>query len=144
MICIFLALLFPVKAATALEDELRVGIFPRRNVDKSFQMFTPLIEHLQKRLNRTVVLDIPPDMPAFWSRLEEGKYDLVHLNQYHYVRAHAELGWQAILKNEEFGKDSLAAALTSFLNYVNRDDLFIDILYTIFTVSSLRCILRKF
>lgn len=111
LICISLLLLFPVKMAFAIEDELRVGVFPRRAVDRSIQMFTPLIEHLQKELKRKVILDVPPDMPAFWLRLEQGKYDLVHMNQYHYVRAHAELGWQAILKNEEFGQDSLAAAL---------------------------------
>jgi phosphonate transport system substrate-binding protein len=74
-------------------------------------MFTPLILHLEQQLSKKIVLDVPPDMPAFWSRLEEGNYDLVHLNQYHYVRAHAKLGWQAILKNEELGEDTIAAAL---------------------------------
>jgi phosphonate transport system substrate-binding protein len=93
------------------DDFFRIGIFPRRSVEDSKKMFTPLILHLEQQLSKKIVLDVPPDMPAFWSRLEEGNYDLVHLNQYHYVRAHAKLGWQAILKNEELGEDTIAAAL---------------------------------
>jgi phosphonate transport system substrate-binding protein len=93
------------------DDIFRIGIFPRRSVEVSKKMFTPLSAYLEQQLNKKIVLDVPPDMPAFWSRLEEGKYDLVHLNQYHYVRAHAKLGWQAILKNEELGEDTISAAI---------------------------------
>ncbi|MFW2439324.1 MAG: phosphate/phosphite/phosphonate ABC transporter substrate-binding protein [Arenicellales bacterium] len=93
------------------DDVFKVGIFPRRSVDATLRMFTPLAEYLEEYLGREVSIDVPPDMPAFWSRLEKGDYDLVHLNQYHYVRANAKMGWQAILKNEEFGKDKLAGAL---------------------------------
>ncbi len=93
------------------DDIFRIGIFPRRSVEDSKKMFTPLSAYLEQQLKKKIVLDVPPDMPAFWSRLEEGKYDLVHLNQYHYVRAHAKLGWQAILKNEELGEDTISAAL---------------------------------
>lgn len=93
------------------EKELNIGVFPRRNVATSIKMFTPMVNYLEQQLGHKVSLDVAPDMPAFWSRLQNGDYDLVHLNQYHYVKAHAELGWQVILKNEEFGKDTLASAL---------------------------------
>jgi phosphonate transport system substrate-binding protein len=93
------------------DESLRIGIFPRRTVAETEKMFTPLANYLEEQLGYKVSIDVPPDMPAFWSRLEQGKYDLVHLNQYHYVRAHARLGWQAILKNEEFGKDTIAGSL---------------------------------
>ena len=93
------------------DDVLRIGIFPRRSVAVTTKMFTPLVEYLEEQLGRTISIDVPPDMPAFWSRLEKGDYDLVHLNQYHYVRANAKTGWQAILKNEEFGEGNIAGAL---------------------------------
>ncbi|MFV2005225.1 MAG: phosphate/phosphite/phosphonate ABC transporter substrate-binding protein [Gammaproteobacteria bacterium] len=93
------------------DDILRIGIFPRRSVASTTEMFTPLSNYLGEQLGRKVSIDVPPDMPAFWSRISNGEYDLVHLNQYHYVRANAEFGWQAILKNEEFGKDKIAGAL---------------------------------
>ena len=93
------------------DDVLRIGIFPRRSVAVTTKMFTPLAEYLEEQLGRTISIDVPPDIPAFWSRLEKGNYDLVHLNQYHYIRANAKYGWQAILKNEEFGEDNIAGAL---------------------------------
>jgi len=93
------------------DDVLRIGIFPRRSVEATTKMFTPLAEYLEQQLGRKVSIDVPPDMPAFWSRLENGEFDLVHLNQYHYVRANAKSGWQAILKNEEFGDGNIAGAL---------------------------------
>jgi phosphonate transport system substrate-binding protein len=112
MKCLVIASLLISGISVALSDDvLRIGVFPRRNVVATEKMFTPLSRYLEEQLGQKVLLDVPPDMPAFWSRMEEGKYDLVHLNQYHYVRAHAKLGWQAILKNEEFGKGTIAAAL---------------------------------
>ena len=93
------------------QKELNIGVFPRRSVTTSIKMFTPMVNYLEQQLGHKVSLDVAPDMPAFWSRLQNGDYDLVHLNQYHYVKAHAELGWQVILKNEEFGEDILASAI---------------------------------
>jgi phosphonate transport system substrate-binding protein len=93
------------------DDIFRIGIFPRRSVALTTKMFTPMSEYIGERLDMKVSMDVPPDMPAFWSRMENGEYDLVHLNQYLYVRANAKSGWQAILKNEEFGESNLAGAL---------------------------------
>jgi len=104
-------LLFSDISVTFADDVLRIGIFPRRSVSSTIEMFTPLANHLGKQLGKKVLVDVPPDMPAFWSRMENAEYDLVHLNQYHYARAHANLGWQAILKNEEFGEDKISGAL---------------------------------
>ena len=111
-VLILLCLMFVSPEVLYADDEqLRIGVFPRRSVADTKEMFTPLISYLSEKLEKKVLLDVPPDMPAFWSRLENGEYDLVHMNQYHYVRAHAKLGWQVILKNEEFGKTTIAAAL---------------------------------
>jgi phosphonate transport system substrate-binding protein len=111
ILCLLTPSIHTVPGAHASDQELRIGIFPRRNVNVTMKMFGPLAEHLQDTLKRKVTLDVPPDIPAFWSRMRMGNYDLVHMNQYHYVRAHAELGWQAVLKNEEFGEDKIAAAI---------------------------------
>jgi len=108
---ISVSLLLSDVSVVLADDAIRIGIFPRRSVALTEKMFTPLSEYLEQQLGQKVSLDVPPDMPAFWSRLKEGKYDIVHLNQYHYVRAHAKLGWQAILRNEEFGEDTIAAGI---------------------------------
>jgi len=108
---IILPLFFSDISILLADDILRIGIFPRRSVATTIKMFTPLSEYLGKQLDRKVSIDVAPDMPAFRSRLEAGEYDLVHLNQYQYVRANATMGWQAILRNEEFGEDTIAGAL---------------------------------
>lgn len=92
-------------------DIFQISIFPRRSVEDSKKMFTPVSAYPEQQLSKKIVLDMLPDLPAFGSRLEEGKYDLVHLNQYHHVRDNAKPGWQAILKVEELGEDTIAAAL---------------------------------
>ncbi len=108
---VILSLFFSDISVLLADDVFRIGIFPRRSVAATIKMFTPLSEYLGKQLGRKISIDVAPDMPAFWSRLETGEYDLVHFNQYQYVRANAKLGWQAILKNEEFGEDNIAGAL---------------------------------
>lgn len=110
LLIIFLLFISNISVLLA-EDIFRIGIFPRRSVALTTQMFTPMSEYVGERLGMKVSIDVPPDMPAFWSRMENGDYDLVHLNQYHYVRANAKSGWQAILKNEEFGESNLAGTL---------------------------------
>ncbi len=97
---------FPAEA-----DPLSVGIFPRRPAAATMMRFTPLARYLETRLGRPVVLSTAPDFSAFWQRLSRGRYDLVHLNQYQYVKAHALFGFRAIASNQEAGKDTITAAL---------------------------------
>ena len=40
------------------------------------------------------------------------KYDLVHYNQYHYLKSHKDLGYKVIATNVEFGAKDIAGALT--------------------------------
>jgi phosphonate transport system substrate-binding protein len=88
---------------------LHLGVFPRHPAQDTQQMFEPLRAHLSERLARPVVLHTPVDYPSFWSAIEEGRFDLVHYNQYHYVRAHAELGHRLIAANEEHGRRQIRA-----------------------------------
>ena len=48
---------------------------------------TPLADHLAERLGYKVVLVTSKDFDTFWKGVEEQKYDLVHFNQYHYIRS---------------------------------------------------------
>lgn len=97
--------------AQAVEEPLKLGIFPRRNPHATIEMFSPLVNHLSNKLNRNVKLEVSKDYEAFWEAVSAKQYDIVHYNQYHYIRSVKEYGYQAILKNEEFGTDKLASAL---------------------------------
>jgi phosphonate transport system substrate-binding protein len=72
-------------------------------------MFRPLADHLGARLARPVVLVTSKDFDSFWKGVSAEKYDIVHYNQYHYIRsAHT---YQVIAHQEEFGKAAVSGAL---------------------------------
>ncbi len=109
---LFLAILVTGVAGYAADSNgLSVGIFPRRDSEVTREMFAPLMDHLRQALKLQVSLDVPPDFEAFWERLIENRYDLVHLNQYQYLRAHQLFGYQAILKNEEMGRTEITPVI---------------------------------
>ncbi len=97
--------------ASANIDPLIVGVFPRRNFKQTIKMFTPLVEHLSRQLGRSVRLESARNFGEFWKGVSSKHYDIVHYNQYHYVKSHKEFGYQVILKNEEFGNSKLSGAL---------------------------------
>lgn len=97
--------------APASGEELIVGIFPRRNPSEVMEMFGPLAGHLSRELGRPVKLETTPDFPSFWEAIAARRYHVVHFNQYHYVRAHKEFGYRVVAKNEEGGRDAIAAVI---------------------------------
>lgn len=97
--------------AEASADKLNLGIFPRRNPIMTTRMFTPFVKYLTEKLGKEVVLDTPKDFGTFWENVKNNKYDIVHYNQYHYVRSHKEFGYKVIAKNIEFGEATIAGAV---------------------------------
>lgn len=93
--------------------ELTVGVFPRRTPEITEKLFAPLASHLAAQLGRGVRLETAPDFVAFWEAVEAGRYDLLHYNQYHYVRSHAEGGYRAIVQNEERGHDTIVGMVVA-------------------------------
>jgi phosphonate transport system substrate-binding protein len=105
------ALLTLLGSAQAVAD-ITLGIFPRRPIADTHQAFKPLTEYLEKQLGEPVHLVIPKDFNEFWEGVEKKQFDLVHYNQYHYIKSHKELGYEVIVANEEFGDKQIAGALT--------------------------------
>lgn len=101
----------PVQAA---EDALILGIFPRYKATQTTTMYSPLAEYLSERLGRRVVLVTSKDFDSFWEGVTQQRYDIVHYNQYHYVRS--ARAYRVVAHSQEFGKDAVAGAL-----YVRRD-----------------------
>jgi phosphonate transport system substrate-binding protein len=89
----------------------KVGVFPRRTADWTRQMFQPMMDYLQRELNTQVILDVPPDFQAFWEQVAQGRYNLVHFNQYQYLVSHKQFGYQAVLMNEELGRSRIASVI---------------------------------
>ena len=107
---LLLALLPGVMAETMVEP-IKMGIFPRRNPIVTTRMFTPLVQYLNVKLGRDVLLDTPKDFETFWNKVKNNEYDIVHYNQYHYVKSHKEYGYRVVAKNIEFNQDTIAGAI---------------------------------
>lgn len=92
--------------------EIKMGVFPRRSVEATQKAFQPLAEHLSKQLGEKVTLIVPESFKAFWKGVKKNEFDLVHYNQYHYIRSHKELGYRVIAANEEFGNKEISGAIS--------------------------------
>lgn len=108
----FVSLLWAVPTARA-GDELVVAVYPRRGMVETMERFAPLARHLGEALRRPVRVESAPDLKSFWEQLVARRYALVHLNQYHYVKAHKLLGYEAIAMNVEFDSPRLAGMLVA-------------------------------
>ncbi len=92
-------------------ETLVVGVFPRRNKNVTEKLFSPMVEFLGSMLNRNIELEVPSTFLEFWEGVQQEKYDLVHYNQYHYVVSHKNMGYTVILRNKEFGDDTISGAV---------------------------------
>jgi len=104
----------------AAEDPLIMGVFPRRNSAETAKLFTPMAEYLGERLGRKVTLVTSKNFDSFSKAVTEQRYDIVHYNQYHYIRSAQT--YQVIAHIEEFGKSTIAGAL-----YVRKDSGITDL-----------------
>lgn len=95
----------------ALGDPFVVGVFPRQGAMVVHKQFGALAKYLNVALGREVILETAKDFDIFWENVRNQRYDLVHYNQYHYVKSHREFGYEAILRNEELGKETMSSAL---------------------------------
>lgn len=88
-----------------------MGIFPRRSAIDTARRFKPMADYLSHELGRPVELALSRDFKSFWKGVEQGRFDLVHYNQYHYVKSRKLYGYRVILKNEEHGKSTISGTL---------------------------------
>lgn len=103
-----------MSAARAADAPLVMGIFPRRHATLTTELYAPLAAYLSSELGREVRLVTAKDFEAFWEGVEQRRFDIVHYNQFHYVRSADK--YRVIAHNEEFGIGTVAGAL-----YVRKD-----------------------
>lgn len=103
-----------IPTARAADAPLVMGIFPRRHATLTTELYAPLAAYLSRELGREVRLVTAKDFDAFWEGVEQRRFDIVHYNQFHYVRSADK--YRVIAHNEEFGLGTVAGAL-----YVRKD-----------------------
>lgn len=100
-----------VAPATAEESSFVFGVFPRKGFTRTIESFTPLAEYLSSQLGRTVIIKSGRNFAEFWQGIEQRQYDLVHYNQYHYVRSRKQFSYDVIAKNEENHQSTIRGVL---------------------------------
>lgn len=115
-----LAIAAATTAVRAAEDPLVLGIFPRYKATETTTKFAPLANYLSDKLGRKVVLVTSKDFDSFWDGVTNRRYDIVHYNQYQFIRS--AQNYQVIAHSQEFGKDAVAGAL-----YVRKDSGITDV-----------------
>jgi phosphonate transport system substrate-binding protein len=110
----FVAAAAAAQVIQAAEDPLIMGVFPRRNSAETAKLFTPMADYLGERLGREVKLVTSRNFDSFWKAVTEQRYDIVHYNQYHYIRSAKT--YKVIAYTQEFGKSAVAGVL-----FVRRD-----------------------
>jgi phosphonate transport system substrate-binding protein len=96
-------------AAQAADDALVMGVFPRRNATETVRMFTPMANHIGEQLGRKVTVITARDFESFWQGVTGRRYDIVHYNQYHYIRSAQT--YQVVAYIEEGGKSTISGAI---------------------------------
>ena len=99
------------REAEGIVPELKLGIFPRRSAQITERMFRPLSDELSKKLGTKVLLETTHDFASFWDNVANKRYDIVHYNQYHYLKSHNQFGYQVFAQNVEFGHKQIAGAI---------------------------------
>jgi len=95
----------------ASDDQLLMGIFPRRNAKVTVRMFKPFSDYLSEKIGKDIKVVTSRNFPSFWRNVTKGKYDIVHYNQLHYIESHEKFGYRVFAHNEEFGVNAIRGAL---------------------------------
>ncbi len=101
---------FPMLVIAA-DDALTLGVFPRSNAKVTIKMFTPLTEYLSEKTGIEIKVVTAKNFPVFWKNVMNAKYDIVHYNQFHYIKSNTKPGYQVIMQNEEFGKKTIRSII---------------------------------
>jgi phosphonate transport system substrate-binding protein len=97
-------------SASASPDFI-LGVLPRHTPSETVEMYGPLAAYLSRELGQTVKVETTADFKSFWTAVAAGRYQLVHYNQYHYVRSHKEFGYTVIAKSEELNHSTMGSAI---------------------------------
>jgi len=96
---------------TAERESITLGVFPRFAHDITMEGFTPLSKYLSKQLGRRVRLVTTHSFAEFWKKLQNREFDIVHFNQYHYIRAKKKLNYEVVAMNEERGRSTISSSI---------------------------------
>ncbi|MCW8900540.1 MAG: phosphate/phosphite/phosphonate ABC transporter substrate-binding protein [Gammaproteobacteria bacterium] len=79
-------------------QEYSFGVVPQTNGSKLSQLWSPILQYLEKNSGIDLRFSTARNISTFEKRVESGKYDFVYMNPYHYTLFHDKQGYNAFAK----------------------------------------------
>lgn len=95
-LCAFNA--FGLNSANA-ETVYKVGIVPQFEARRIAEVWTPILDELEKRTGEKFVLEGSPNIPAFERGFADGVYDFAYMNPYHALVAAQKQNYEPIVRD---------------------------------------------
>ncbi len=95
----------------AQEDTLVLGVFPQRNEEITFKLYSPFTSYLSKKMGRNIRLDISKDFDSFWYKMENDLFDIVHCNGYQYLVAHKKYNFHLLGVIKRHGRTTMTGTI---------------------------------
>ncbi len=81
------------------QDAYSIGIVPQFEARKLTAIWTPILEEVSKRAGVTLTMQGSPKIPEFEKHFAKGDFDFAYMNPYHALVAHAEQGYEPIIRD---------------------------------------------
>ena len=97
-ICLMTSFLFAQPKKSGNGKEIIFAALPFENTLVMAKLFFPLVKYLEESCNIKMRFATAATWDLFRERMENGKYDIVYGNPYHYIKARKILGYKVIAK----------------------------------------------
>jgi phosphonate transport system substrate-binding protein len=83
--------------ALAVDKPMRLGTLPVVSTRTAYEIYHPLLAHLEKAFNLSVSLETPPNFKAMYQRIQDGSFDIL-VSPPHIARlAQKKFGWHPLV-----------------------------------------------
>jgi phosphonate transport system substrate-binding protein len=77
------------------------GVVPQKSPSKLARKWLPLLKFISLKSGVELQFATAPDIPTFEKQLAEGHYDIAYMNPYHYVVLSKQVGFKALVHEQD-------------------------------------------
>lgn len=96
-----LGLLFSMHQTSVWAATYTLGVVPQQSPLKLYQSWKPVADYLSAKTGHHIVFQTEKSIAEFEQKLYDGAYDFAYMNPYHYVVAHQQQGYQAMIRADK-------------------------------------------
>ncbi|MFT6586964.1 MAG: phosphonate transport system substrate-binding protein [Cognaticolwellia sp.] len=97
----FLGSLNAYAAESNQAKPLVFGVVPQQSPSKLARKWLPLLKFISQKSGVELQFATAPDIPTFEKQLAEGHYDIAYMNPYHYVVLSKQVGFKALVHEQD-------------------------------------------